>query len=165
MPLFLVIIIWCLISCVLFLSLVFCIVLSHSIPRVTPKLTSAPFATIPSAQSPGDTHCTGQWTIMHLFHKIDEFQLMSSSCCNFSLICSFEQHKEACKGDARFICKAESCGKRFKSKDALKKHKGNVHTGGNLFLYFILHLWWWSTASFCFPHIYWFINFKTPCIE
>uniref|UniRef100_A0A4W6E368 Zinc finger protein n=1 Tax=Lates calcarifer TaxID=8187 RepID=A0A4W6E368_LATCA len=39
------------------------------------------------------------------------------------------QHKEACKGDARFICKAESCGKRFKSKDALKKHKGNVHTG------------------------------------
>lgn len=46
-----------------------------------------------------------------------------------SHLCSFEQHKEACKGDARFICKAESCGKRFKSKDALKKHKGNVHTG------------------------------------
>lgn len=42
---------------------------------------------------------------------------------------SFEQHKEACKGDARFICKADSCGKRFKSKDALKKHKGNVHSG------------------------------------
>ncbi|CAL8273773.1 unnamed protein product [Arctogadus glacialis] len=42
---------------------------------------------------------------------------------------SFEQHKEACRGDARFVCKAESCGKRFKSKDALKKHKGNVHTG------------------------------------
>uniref|UniRef100_F7BV92 Zinc finger protein n=1 Tax=Ornithorhynchus anatinus TaxID=9258 RepID=F7BV92_ORNAN len=42
---------------------------------------------------------------------------------------SFEQHKEACRGDARFICKAESCGKRFRSKDALKKHKENVHTG------------------------------------
>ncbi|CAF94670.1 unnamed protein product, partial [Tetraodon nigroviridis] len=53
-----------------------------------------------------------------------------SICHNsFSSESSFEQHKEACKGDARFICKAESCGKRFKSKDALKKHKGNVHTG------------------------------------
>ncbi|XP_068581474.1 PR domain zinc finger protein 5 isoform X1 [Cebidichthys violaceus] len=53
-----------------------------------------------------------------------------SLCHNtFGSISSFEQHKEACKGDARFICKAESCGKRFKSKDALKKHKGNVHTG------------------------------------
>lgn len=53
------------------------------------------------------------------------------SCCHntFSSISSYEQHKEACRGDARFICKAESCGKRFKSKDALKKHKGNVHTG------------------------------------
>ncbi|XP_077464405.1 PR domain zinc finger protein 5 isoform X1 [Stigmatopora argus] len=53
------------------------------------------------------------------------------SLCNstFSSESSFEQHKEACKGDARFICKEESCGKRFKSKDALKKHKGNVHTG------------------------------------
>ena len=44
-------------------------------------------------------------------------------------VCSFEQHKEACRGDARFVCKAESCGKRFKSSDALKKHKGNVHAG------------------------------------
>ncbi|MEQ2241445.1 PR domain zinc finger protein 5, partial [Ilyodon furcidens] len=53
-----------------------------------------------------------------------------SICHNtFSSESSFEQHKEACKGDARFICKTESCGKRFKSKDALKKHKGNVHTG------------------------------------
>uniref|UniRef100_A0A8D3BP49 Zinc finger protein n=1 Tax=Scophthalmus maximus TaxID=52904 RepID=A0A8D3BP49_SCOMX len=53
-----------------------------------------------------------------------------SLCHNtFGSESSFEQHKEACKGDARFICKAESCGKRFKSKDALKKHKGNVHTG------------------------------------
>lgn len=42
---------------------------------------------------------------------------------------SFEQHKEACRGDARFVCKAVSCGKRFKSKDALKKHKENVHAG------------------------------------
>ncbi|CAB1332033.1 unnamed protein product [Coregonus sp. 'balchen'] len=33
--------------------------------------------------------------------------------------------------ESRFICKAESCGKRFKSKDALKKHKGNVHTGSS----------------------------------
>lgn len=47
----------------------------------------------------------------------------------FVMPCSFEQHKEACRGDARFICKAESCGKRFKSKDALKKHKENVHSG------------------------------------
>ncbi|XP_046726113.1 PR domain zinc finger protein 5 isoform X2 [Silurus meridionalis] len=50
--------------------------------------------------------------------------------CSFSSESSFEQHKEACKGEARFACKAESCGKRFKSKDALKKHKSNVHTGG-----------------------------------
>lgn len=42
---------------------------------------------------------------------------------------SYEQHKEACRGDARFLCKADSCGKRFKSKDALKKHKENVHSG------------------------------------
>ncbi|KPP59558.1 hypothetical protein Z043_122510, partial [Scleropages formosus] len=49
----------------------------------------------------------------------------------FSSESSFEQHKEACKGDARFICKAESCGKRFKSKEALKKHKGSVHTGSS----------------------------------
>ncbi|XDV45459.1 hypothetical protein PO909_013556 [Leuciscus waleckii] len=45
------------------------------------------------------------------------------------VLCHSTQHKEACKGDGRFICKSESCGKRFKSKDALKKHKGNVHTG------------------------------------
>lgn len=62
---------------------------------------------------------------------------------NFSPRCllflfSFEQHKEACKGDARFICKAESCGKRFKSKDALKKHKGNVHTGREFLQLFFL---------------------------
>ncbi|XP_064417057.1 PR domain zinc finger protein 5 isoform X4 [Latimeria chalumnae] len=50
---------------------------------------------------------------------------------SFSLESSFEQHKEACKGDARLICKADSCGRRFKSKDALKKHKENVHTGNS----------------------------------
>ncbi|KAM6441623.1 PR domain zinc finger protein 5 isoform 2-T2 [Liasis olivaceus] len=55
------------------------------------------------------------------------------SVCNtsFSSELSFEQHKEACRGDARFVCKADSCGKRFKSKDALKKHKENVHTGNS----------------------------------
>lgn len=61
----------------------------------------------------------------------DSAKAHQCSLCHstFSSESSFEQHKEACKGDARFICKAESCGKRFKSKDALKKHKGNVHTG------------------------------------
>ncbi|XP_012498489.1 PREDICTED: zinc finger protein 728-like [Propithecus coquereli] len=29
----------------------------------------------------------------------------------------------------RFVCKAGSCGKRLKSKDALKRHQENVHTG------------------------------------
>uniref|UniRef100_A0A8C4YDX3 Zinc finger protein n=1 Tax=Gopherus evgoodei TaxID=1825980 RepID=A0A8C4YDX3_9SAUR len=60
--------------------------------------------------------------------------LATSSCIIFPLLViqySFEQHKEACRGDARFICKADSCGKRFKSKDALKKHKENVHTGNS----------------------------------
>ncbi|XP_064190408.1 PR domain zinc finger protein 5 [Anguilla rostrata] len=61
----------------------------------------------------------------------DSTHIHQCSLCHisFSSESSFDQHKEACKGDARFICKAESCGKRFKSKDALKKHKGNVHTG------------------------------------
>lgn len=58
-----------------------------------------------------------------------DLYIPSNGLCVVSPVRSFEQHKEACKGDARFICKAESCGKRFKSKDALKKHKGNVHTG------------------------------------
>ncbi|MEE6461673.1 hypothetical protein FKM82_001367 [Ascaphus truei] len=55
------------------------------------------------------------------------------SVCNtsFGSALSFEQHKEACRGDARFICKADSCGKRFRSKDTLKKHKENVHTGNS----------------------------------
>ncbi|XP_069782894.1 PR domain zinc finger protein 5 [Narcine bancroftii] len=63
----------------------------------------------------------------------DSSRSLHCSVCSisFSLESSFEQHKEACKGDARFVCKADSCGKRFKSKDALKKHKENVHTGNS----------------------------------
>ncbi|KAM9677452.1 PR domain zinc finger protein 5 isoform 2-T2 [Trichechus inunguis] len=41
----------------------------------------------------------------------------------------FEQHRETCRGDTRFVCKADSCGKRLKSKDALRRHQENVHTG------------------------------------
>nr|XP_023693451.1 PR domain zinc finger protein 5 [Paramormyrops kingsleyae] len=61
----------------------------------------------------------------------DGTQVHQCALCQstFSSESSFEQHREACRGDARFICKAESCGKRFKSKESLKKHKGNVHTG------------------------------------
>ncbi|KAM7167929.1 PR domain zinc finger protein 5 isoform 3-T3 [Macrochelys suwanniensis] len=63
----------------------------------------------------------------------DTSRSFQCSVCNtsFSSESSYEQHKEACRGDARFICKADSCGKRFKSKDALKKHKENVHTGNS----------------------------------
>ncbi|XP_053317396.1 PR domain zinc finger protein 5 isoform X2 [Spea bombifrons] len=50
---------------------------------------------------------------------------------SFGSALSFEQHKEACKGETRFICKADSCGKRFRSKDTLKKHKENVHSGNS----------------------------------
>lgn len=65
--------------------------------------------------------------IQHWVSRLSYFIFPSFNCMH-----SFEQHKEACKGDARFICKADSCGKRFKSKDALKKHKVNVHTGNNI---------------------------------
>ncbi|XP_074445098.1 PR domain zinc finger protein 5 isoform X3 [Larus michahellis] len=63
----------------------------------------------------------------------DSSRSFQCSVCNtsFSSESSYEQHKEACRGDARFICKADSCGKRFKSKDALKKHKENVHSGNS----------------------------------
>ncbi|XP_069711292.1 PR domain zinc finger protein 5 isoform X5 [Phaenicophaeus curvirostris] len=63
----------------------------------------------------------------------DSSRSFQCSVCNtsFSSELSYEQHKEACRGDARFICKADSCGKRFKSKDALKKHKENVHSGNS----------------------------------
>lgn len=47
------------------------------------------------------------------------------------LSCSFEQHQETCRGDARFVCKADSCGKRLKSRDALRRHQENVHAGEN----------------------------------
>uniref|UniRef100_A0A8C6MA47 Zinc finger protein n=1 Tax=Nothobranchius furzeri TaxID=105023 RepID=A0A8C6MA47_NOTFU len=73
----------------------------------------------------------------HVLHCSESLDPSADSKAHQCSIChntfgsesSFEQHKEACKGDARFICKAESCGKRFKSKDALKKHKGSVHAG------------------------------------
>uniref|UniRef100_A0A2K6G5W5 Zinc finger protein n=1 Tax=Propithecus coquereli TaxID=379532 RepID=A0A2K6G5W5_PROCO len=57
------------------------------------------------------------------------------SVCNssFSSALSFEQHQETCRGDARFVCKAGSCGKRLKSKDALKRHQENVHTIHEIF--------------------------------
>ncbi|XP_040411733.1 PR domain zinc finger protein 5 isoform X6 [Cygnus olor] len=63
----------------------------------------------------------------------DSSRSFQCSVCNtsFSSESSYEQHKEACRGDARFICKADGCGKRFKSKDALKKHKENVHSGNS----------------------------------
>ncbi|XP_012931365.1 PR domain zinc finger protein 5 isoform X1 [Heterocephalus glaber] len=41
----------------------------------------------------------------------------------------FEQHQVTCRGDDRFVCKADSCGKRLKSRDALKRHQENVHSG------------------------------------
>ena len=47
------------------------------------------------------------------------------------LSCSFEQHQETCRGDARFVCKADSCGKRLKSRDALRRHQENIHAGEN----------------------------------
>lgn len=114
---------------------VFCIVPSRRILLENPKHTSARSATTPSTQSPG-----GWWGFSHWVRRWQHATLLDYktpppkkkrplSLCLLLLVVSFEQHKEACKGDARFICKAESCGKRFKSKDALKKHKGNVHTG------------------------------------
>lgn len=71
-------------------------------------------------------HCTESSASSGDPSKAHQCVLCHSTFCSES---SFEQHKEVCKGDGRFICKVESCGKRFRSKDALKKHKGNVHTG------------------------------------
>nr|XP_019596934.1 PREDICTED: PR domain zinc finger protein 5 isoform X1 [Rhinolophus sinicus] len=53
------------------------------------------------------------------------------SVCNspFSSASSCEQHQETCRSKARFVCKADSCGKRLKSKDALRRHQENVHAG------------------------------------
>ncbi|XP_058149268.1 PR domain zinc finger protein 5 isoform X1 [Dasypus novemcinctus] len=61
----------------------------------------------------------------------DSSRSFQCSVCNssFSSASSFEQHRETCRGDATFVCKADSCGKRLKSKDALKRHQENVHTG------------------------------------
>uniref|UniRef100_A0A452TA89 Zinc finger protein n=1 Tax=Ursus maritimus TaxID=29073 RepID=A0A452TA89_URSMA len=53
----------------------------------------------------------------------------SSCSSSFSSASSFEQHQETCRGDARFVCKADSCGKRLKSRDALRRHQENVHAG------------------------------------
>lgn len=108
---------------------------NRRIRRVTPKPTSAPSATTASALNPGSIHHP------KAIYNLRITRPAAGLCVHSALpppppphLCSFEQHKEACKGDARFICKAESCGKRFKSKDALKKHKGNVHTGWSLSL-------------------------------
>uniref|UniRef100_A0A4W2DPS1 Zinc finger protein n=1 Tax=Bos indicus x Bos taurus TaxID=30522 RepID=A0A4W2DPS1_BOBOX len=60
----------------------------------------------------------------------DSSRSFQCSVCNtsFSSASSFEQHQETCQGDARFVCKADSCGKRLKSKEALRRHQENVHT-------------------------------------
>ncbi|KAK1342287.1 hypothetical protein QTO34_015043 [Cnephaeus nilssonii] len=50
-----------------------------------------------------------------------------SSPCSSAPSC--EQHQEACRSKARFVCKAGSCGKRLKSRDALRRHQENVHAG------------------------------------
>ncbi|XP_069878152.1 PR domain zinc finger protein 5 isoform X1 [Dipodomys merriami] len=61
----------------------------------------------------------------------DSSRSFQCSVCNssFSSAMSFEQHQKTCQGSARFVCKADSCGKRLKSKDALKRHQENVHAG------------------------------------
>lgn len=50
-------------------------------------------------------------------------------CPPASLSCSCEQHQEGCRSRARFVCKADSCGKRLKSREALRRHQENVHAG------------------------------------
>nr|XP_033794120.1 PR domain zinc finger protein 5 isoform X4 [Geotrypetes seraphini] len=55
----------------------------------------------------------------------------SVSSTSFKSESSFEQHKAACQGDARFLCKTDICGKRFKSKEVLKKHRENIHIGNS----------------------------------
>ncbi|XP_060102831.1 PR domain zinc finger protein 5 isoform X4 [Heteronotia binoei] len=74
--------------------------------------------------------------VLQCTENVDPGEHLRSFQCSvcstpFSSESSYEQHKEACRGDARFVCKADSCGKRFKSKDAMKKHKENVHTGNS----------------------------------
>ncbi len=102
------------------------------------KLISVSCVTAPSVQSPG----TSIFICLHSnmqppFSWSPEYPVWLGNMPHFRreqlklsvFTCSFEQHKEVCKGDGRFICKVGSCGKRFRSKDALKKHKSNVHTG------------------------------------
>ncbi|XP_056659477.1 PR domain zinc finger protein 5 isoform X2 [Monodelphis domestica] len=72
--------------------------------------------------------------ILHCMEKTspgDSLKTFHCYVCNTSLCSesSLEQHREACQGDPQFICKADGCGKRFRSKDALKKHKENIHVG------------------------------------
>ncbi|XP_072481369.1 PR domain zinc finger protein 5 isoform X2 [Notamacropus eugenii] len=74
--------------------------------------------------------------VLHCMEKNspgDSLKTFRCSVCNTSLSSesSLEQHKEACRGDPQFICKTEGCGKRFRSKDALKKHKENIHVGNS----------------------------------
>ncbi|XP_054572740.1 PR domain zinc finger protein 5 [Eptesicus fuscus] len=61
----------------------------------------------------------------------DSSRSFQCSVCNspFSSAPSCEQHQEACRSKARFVCKAGSCGKRLKSRDALRRHQENVHAG------------------------------------
>ncbi|XP_058577477.1 PR domain zinc finger protein 5 isoform X4 [Neofelis nebulosa] len=61
----------------------------------------------------------------------DSSRSFQCSVCNssFNSALSFEQHQDTCRGDARFVCKADSCGKKLKSKDALRRHQENVHAG------------------------------------
>ncbi|XP_030877089.1 PR domain zinc finger protein 5, partial [Leptonychotes weddellii] len=62
--------------------------------------------------------------------KVSSRSFQCSVCSSsFSSASSFEQHQETCRGDARFVCKADSCGKRLKSRDALRRHQENVHAG------------------------------------
>ncbi|XP_058405967.1 PR domain zinc finger protein 5 isoform X4 [Diceros bicornis minor] len=70
-------------------------------------------------------HCTAKSSLK------DSSRSFQCSVCNssFSSASSFEQHQETCRGDARFVCKADSCGKRLKSKEALRRHQENVHAG------------------------------------
>ncbi|XP_068960987.1 PR domain zinc finger protein 5 isoform X2 [Petaurus breviceps papuanus] len=74
--------------------------------------------------------------VLHCMEKTspgDSLKTFRCSVCNASLSSesSLEQHREACRGDPQFVCKAEGCGKRFRSKDALKKHKENIHVGNS----------------------------------
>ncbi|KAM7143736.1 PR domain zinc finger protein 5 [Molossus nigricans] len=61
----------------------------------------------------------------------DSSRRVQCSACSppFSSASSCEHHREPCRSKARFVCKAGSCGKRLKSRDALRRHQENVHAG------------------------------------